>query len=177
MRYCVVDTEIGSFGLCWSREGLRRVLLPDVSRDAVVARLLRVADPAEPAQLPKHLTEAIVAYGAGEAVDFTETVLDFAGVPEFNRRVYAHVRRIGWGETTTYGEVAVQLGDPRLARAVGQAMAKNPVPLIVPCHRVLASGGRAGGFSAPGGTASKLRMLALEGVRLLEPPTQLAFAF
>jgi methylated-DNA-[protein]-cysteine S-methyltransferase len=121
--------------------------------------------------------DALEAYGAGRAVDFSVTAVDFDGTPEFHRTVYADVRAVGWGATTTYGEVAVRLGDLRFSRAVGQAMARNPVPLIVPCHRVLASGNRTGGFSAPGGTDAKLRMLALEGVRLPSPPTQLAFAF
>ncbi len=177
MRYCLVDTEIGCFGLAWSREGLRRVLLPDENRAATVARLVRIADPATPPQLPRFLMDLIEAYGRGEEVDFSHISLDLAAAPEFNRQVYTDIVKLGWGETTTYGEIAVRLGDVRLARAVGQALGRNPVPLIVPCHRVLASGGKTGGFSAPGGAKSKLRMLALEGVRLVEPPTQLAFAF
>lgn len=85
------------------------------------------------------------------------------------------MRRIPWGETTTYGAVALALGAGPEARDVGQAMARNPLPLLVPCHRVLAAGGRPGGFSAPGGTEAKLRMLALEGIDLA--PAQGAFAF
>ena len=84
------------------------------------------------------------------------------------------VRGLGWGETTTYGAVARALGaGPEGAREVGQAMGRNPLPLIVPCHRVLAAGGRPGGFSAPGGTEAKLRMLAIEGIDLM--PRQAAF--
>ena len=83
-------------------------------------------------------------------------------VPKFNRRCYDDIRALGWGETTTYGAIARRLGDVALSRAVGAAMGANPIPLIVPCHRVLASDGRSGGFSAPGGVEAKLRMLALE---------------
>jgi methylated-DNA-[protein]-cysteine S-methyltransferase len=81
-------------------------------------------------------------------------------------RIYEEVRRLGWGQTTTYGSIAKALGEgPEVAREVGQAMARNPVPLIIPCHRVLATGGKIGGFSAPGGSEAKARMLALEGVQ------------
>jgi methylated-DNA-[protein]-cysteine S-methyltransferase len=177
MRYCLVDTEIGCFGLAWSPEGLRRVLLPDDNRASTVARLVRIADPASPPQLPRFLMDLIEAYGRGEEVDFSHIALDLSGIAEFNRGVYADIVKLGWGRTTTYGEIAQRLGDLKLSRAVGQALGRNPVPLVVPCHRVLASGGKTGGFSAPGGAKSKLRMLALEGVRLVEPATQLAFAF
>ena len=104
-------------------------------------------------------------------VDFTAVRLDLGVQEPFFARVYDAVRRLGWGETTTYGAVAQALGaGPETARDVGQAMARNPVPLIVPCHRVLAAGGKVGGFSAPGGASAKRRMLALEGVRLDAPP-------
>ena len=82
-----------------------------------------------------------------------------------------------YGRTTSYGALARQLGDVTLSRAVGQAMGANPIPLIIPCHRVLASNGRPGGFSAPGGALSKLRMLALEGVSVGAPAGQLGFGF
>ena len=177
MRYCLVDTDFGSFGLAWSPKGLRRVLLPEHDRSAMVARLIRFADPAKVPQLPRFVMDLVEAYGRGEAVDLSGTQLDLDGVPDFSRQVYLDILKVGWGWTTTYGEIATRLGDVRLSRAVGQALGKNPLPLVVPCHRVLASGGRMGGFSAPGGTTTKLRMLALEGVAVVEPPTQLAFAF
>jgi methylated-DNA-[protein]-cysteine S-methyltransferase len=92
---------------------------------------------------------------------------------------YQTARQVGWGRTTTYGALAKELGaGPEAARDVGQAMARNPVALIIPCHRVLAAGGKIGGFSAPGGSGAKIRMLALEGVRAEPPrPTQRSFAF
>jgi methylated-DNA-[protein]-cysteine S-methyltransferase len=177
MRFCLVDTEIGPFGLAWSQEGLARVLLPEHERGPMLARLLRIADPATTAQLPRFLMDLIEGYGRGQRADFSHIQLDYGRAPEINRQVYADILKVGWGETTTYGEIAMRLGDPRLARAVGQALGRNPLPLIVPCHRVLAAGGRMGGFSAPGGAATKRKMLALEGVVLAEPATQLAFTF
>jgi methylated-DNA-[protein]-cysteine S-methyltransferase len=106
-------------------------------------------------------------YFEGEATDFSGVELDLGEQEDFLQQVYAAARRVGWGQTTTYGALAKELGaGPEAARDVGQAMARNPVPLIIPCHRVLATGGRIGGFSAPGGAATKLRMLELEGVEL-----------
>ena len=112
--------------------------------------------------------DGIVALLEGQSRDLTDVPLDFAGsVPEFHRRVYDVTRTIKPGTTLSYGEIAERIGEPDAARAVGQALGRNPTPIIVPCHRVLAADGRTGGFSAPGGTATKLRMLAIEGARLL----------
>ncbi len=115
--------------------------------------------------------ESIQALLRGEPADLSSVVLDWRGVPEFHRRVYELALAIPPGRTLTYGEVAQQLGEPGAARAVGQALGKNPYAPIVPCHRVLAAGGRAGGFSAPGGTLTKLRMLEIEGARVGDQPS------
>jgi methylated-DNA-[protein]-cysteine S-methyltransferase len=110
---------------------------------------------------------AVQRYFEGNETDFAQIELDLDGQDEFFRRVYAAARRIKWGQTTTYGTLAGELGGgPETARDVGQAMARNPIPLIIPCHRVLAAGGKIGGFSAPGGAAAKMRMLGLEGVEV-----------
>jgi methylated-DNA-[protein]-cysteine S-methyltransferase len=101
----------------------------------------------------------------GEARDLSAIALDMDGLPSFQRRVYEAARAIPPGETLSYGEVAARLGAPGSARAVGQALGRNPFAIVVPCHRVLAAGGKAGGFSANGGVATKLRLLALEGAR------------
>ena len=91
--------------------------------------------------------------------------LDLEGRNAFSRTIYDLLRTVGWGQTTTYGELARRAGRrPEAARAVGQAMGSNRIPVIIPCHRVLASGQKIGGFSAPGGTLTKERLLALEGV-------------
>jgi len=107
--------------------------------------------------------DGIVALLEGEdAGDLSEIELDLRAVPAFNAAVYRVARTIPPGETLTYGEIAARLDDPGAARAVGQALGANPIPIIVPCHRVLAAGGRAGGFSAPGGVMTKLKLLEIE---------------
>jgi methylated-DNA-[protein]-cysteine S-methyltransferase len=117
-------------------------------------------------------------YGAGEPVDFSGVPVDLDGVDPFRRAIYDTARGLRFGETTTYGGLAEAAGHPSKARETGEALGRNPVPLIVPCHRIHAAGGRIGGFSAPGGSATKERLLALEGVRLgPPPPAQQAFAF
>jgi methylated-DNA-[protein]-cysteine S-methyltransferase len=118
-------------------------------------------------------------FGLSEETDFSGFKLDLGEQDPFLERIYAAARRVGWGRTTTYGTLAKELGaGPEAARDVGQAMARNPVALIIPCHRVLAAGGKVGGFSAPGGAAAKIRMLELEGVHLEPPPpAQRSFAF
>src|SRR5262249_29010365 len=125
---------------------------------------------AEPGEPPPEVVAAVAAakrYFAGERMDFSGFKLDLDGQDAFFQKIYVAARRVGWGHTTTYRTLANQLGArPEVARDVGQAMASNPVPLIIPCHRVLAAGGKIGGFSAPGGAAAKLRMLELEGVRV-----------
>jgi methylated-DNA-[protein]-cysteine S-methyltransferase len=125
----------------------------------------RATEEQNPPPEVRTLVAALVRYFSGEPVEFDGIEIEPAGDP-FARRVYEAARRIGWGRTVTYGELAKQIGEAEAAREVGQALARNQLPLIVPCHRVLAAGGRIGGFSAPGGVATKARMLELEGVRV-----------
>ena len=118
---------------------------------------------------PAPVREAIALlerYFAGERIDFARVALDLVAVGSFHRAIYDVARSLGWGQTATYGELARQVGSPGAARAVGQAMGHNPVPVIIPCHRVLAAGRKIGGFSALGGALTKERLLALEGVHL-----------
>jgi methylated-DNA-[protein]-cysteine S-methyltransferase len=107
--------------------------------------------------------DGIVALLRGEASDLSAVALDMNAVPAFHRRVYDAARGVAPGSTVTYGEIAARLGEPGAARAVGQALGRNPFAIIVPCHRVLAAGGKVGGFSANGGVATKLRLLSIEG--------------
>jgi methylated-DNA-[protein]-cysteine S-methyltransferase len=108
--------------------------------------------------------DAIVSLLRGQAVDLSTVALDMDRVPLFSQRVYEVARTISPGATLSYGDIAGRLGNPGAARAVGRALGRNPFPIIVPCHRVLAARGRVGGFSATGGTATKLRLLSIEGV-------------
>lgn len=172
--YAVFETAAGFCAIGWSAAGIARFQLPD--RDAASAeRYLLRRLPAARRDAPPPAIAAVIAaaqrYFAGETVDFSDVAVDLAGQDDFFRRIYAATRAVGYGKTTTYGSLAKELGaGPEGARDVGQAMAKNPVPLIIPCHRVLAAGGKVGGFSAPGGADSKVKMLALEGVDLSPPP-------
>ena len=176
MQFCLVETSIGTFGLGWTEAGVSRVALPGASA-ADAARLLQKngGELAEPWGRVAEVEEQIVAYTEGEREAFADVALDLSGVPEFNLKCYADIRTLGWGETTTYGAIARRLGDVALSRAVGAAMGANPIPLIIPCHRVLAAAGRTGGFSAPGGVTAKMRMLALE--RATTPDGQYGFGF
>jgi methylated-DNA-[protein]-cysteine S-methyltransferase len=167
--YCLFDTALGPCGIAWSERGVVRLQLPDADRAATEKGLRRQARLASP---PAWASQAIVAlrrYLAGEQVDFRSVTLDLADVGEFRLAVYEAARAVGWSETTSYGELARRIGFPWGARAVGQALARNPIPIIVPCHRILTHDHRVGGFSAYGGTLTKQRLLALEGVRVGTP--------
>jgi methylated-DNA-[protein]-cysteine S-methyltransferase len=169
MRYCLIEIEIGPIGLAWSPEGLARLQLPEKTRDATERRLLKRCADAAPAAVdasPPGLVDQLARYAAGERVTFAHVPLDLGGIDDFGRSIYRAARAVAWGETTTYGALAKEIGTPDAARAVGGAMGRNPIPIIIPCHRVLASGGKSGGFSAFGGVLTKERLLALEGVYL-----------
>lgn len=132
-------------------------------------------------QPPEHIASTVTRiehYTQGHAIDFSDVALDLDGVTPLYLQIYSATRQVGWGEITTYGALAAKAGLDGKAWEVGQAMGRNPVTLIIPCHRVLAVGNRIGGFSAPGGTRTKLQMLDLEGVALTDPaPAQQSFAF
>jgi methylated-DNA-[protein]-cysteine S-methyltransferase len=172
-QYHVFETAGGYCGIAWNKVGIVRFQLPTRSADATARNLLRHVPDAERAAPTPDVSEAIAAakrYFNGERIDFSTVRLDLDEQDDFFKRIYAALRRVGWGHTTTYGTLAKELGaGPEAARDVGKAMAKNPVPLIIPCHRVLAAGGKVGGFSAPGGATAKVRMLELEGLHLKPP--------
>jgi len=178
METTTFETALGIFGIGWTDAGVARLQLPGLDAEALALRINRDgAQPGEPTRKIAAVIDRIEDYAAGEATDFANVELDLGGLPEFHRRAYALLLQVGWGETTTYGALARQLGDVTLSRAVGAAMGGNPIPLLIPCHRVLASDGKSGGFSAPGGAESKLRMLKLEGVSVGTPAGQMTFGF
>lgn len=171
--FTLFDTAIGRCAIAWSERGIVGVLLPERDDAATRERLLRRYPGAREAAPPEEVAraiEGIVALIAGEHRDLSEIAVDLTGVPEFNRRVYGVARTIKPGATLTYGAIAAQLGEPD-ARRVGEVMGQNPCPIIVPCHRVVAAGGKTGGFSAPGGAATKRRLLAIEGAQTEVEPT------
>ncbi|SOC84689.1 methylated-DNA-[protein]-cysteine S-methyltransferase [Ensifer adhaerens] len=167
-EYMLFETALGVCGIAWSEAGLTRVQLPDRDAAATAARLAKSARRAG-GGVPVHAGDAaelLAVYAAGKAVDFSGVPLDFADIAAFEATVYHTLRKVRRGETVTYGELAVRAGSPGAAQAVGTAMARNPWPVVVPCHRVLAAGNKPGGFSAPGGLITKAKLLAMEGVYL-----------
>ena len=166
--FALFETAIGTCGIVWGARGIAGVQLPETDAGATRRRVNRRFPVAREGRPPPHVQRAvdgIVALLAGEKRDLTDIVVDDSGLPEFNRRVYANVRKIPPGSTMTYGDIAERLGDKSLSRDVGQAMGENPTPVIMPCHRVLAAGGKTGGFSASGGVVTKLRLLTIEGAQ------------
>ncbi len=161
MRYALFDTALGTCAIAWGAGGVTGVQLPEGDAEATRARLLR-HHPDAVEDAPPPAADAIRALLDGEAVDLGSVELDTTRVPAFARRVYEVARTIAPGETLTYGEIAERVGARGEARAVGQALGRNPYPLVVPCHRVVAANGRTGGFSAHGGVATKLRLLEIE---------------
>ena len=163
--HALFKTALGVAAIAWTGQGISHVWLPEANADRLRSRLTaRYGPPAR--ERPSDVTlaiDGIVALLGGERRDLRAVPLDTSGVPAFHVQVYEVARRIPPGETLTNGQVADALGDPGAARAVGQALGRNPFPIIVPCHRVLAANGRLGGFSAPGGVATKQRLLAIEG--------------
>jgi methylated-DNA-[protein]-cysteine S-methyltransferase len=162
-------TAIGDCGIAWGDAGLRGVQLPETEPAQTRARLARRfagAVEQEPPAAARRAAQAVAALLAGEPLDLLDIELDMTGIVPFHRRVYALARHILPGRTATYGELAQRLGDPGAARAVGQALGRNPFAIVVPCHRVLAAGAALGGFSARGGLTTKLKLLAIEGARL-----------
>jgi methylated-DNA-[protein]-cysteine S-methyltransferase len=176
-RRASFDTALGRCRVAWSPSGLTGVRLPEEGVDASAAASSQAPDPGACAldAAPAFVRDAVArmqALLAGAPVPLDDLPLDLSGIEPFARAVYAETQRLGPGQTCTYGELAArigQAGDPGAARAVGQALGRNPWPLVVPCHRVLAAGGRLGGFSAPGGAATKQRLLVIEaGMRRRE---------
>jgi len=166
--FALFDTPIGRCAIAWRGNAVVGVALPESSADRLRARAesrfadLSEASPPEPAA---RAIERIRSLLSGAGTDLTDIEIGLDGVPAFDRDVYEAARRIPCGEVRSYGDLAREIGTPNAAQAVGTALGRNPVPIIVPCHRVLGSGGRSGGFSAPGGVATKFRILKIEGAR------------
>ena len=164
-HYHVFETKLGFAGIAWNEDGI--VALPPADPDRAAAKSLRQgASLRSRRRTSSAVIDQAKRYFAGEQIDFDADRARSRRGRSFRRSIYDALRKVGFGETVTYGELAKRAGAsrPQAAQDVGVAMARNPVPLIIPCHRVLAAGGKLGGFSAPGRTEAKERMLALEGV-------------
>jgi len=172
-EYTLFETAVGTCGIAWQVAGngsaaplVTAFQLPEATARLVAARTRSGSPPVKARVVVPGiaaLINRVQRHFGGEPQDFRDVVVELAGVGDFARAVYKAARRIPAGKTLTYGELARAIGRPGAARAVGQALARNPIPLIIPCHRVLAAGNRPGGFSAPGGLATKAKMLGLEG--------------
>jgi methylated-DNA-[protein]-cysteine S-methyltransferase len=168
-EFALFDTLIGRCAIAWGPQGICLLQLPEAREAATRARVLERVPGAREAAPTALIQEAMLAIGgllSGVPVELERLPLDMSAVPPFHRLVYAEARSIPPGQKLTYGELAQRLVSPGSARAVGQALGRNPFAIVVPCHRVFAAGGKVGGFSASGGTTTKLRLLALESPRL-----------
>ena len=160
------ETAIGRCGVAWNARGIIAVQLPQQSVSQTRKRIMQRYGDIDEASPPDDVQRAIDAISellTGDARDLTDVALDLDGVPDFNRSVYDIARTIPPGKTLTYGDIAKKLGGLDLSRDVGQALGRNPCPIVVPCHRVLAAGDKPGGFSANGGVVTKLKLLEIEG--------------
>lgn len=170
--YALFDTAIGRCGLSWGPRGVVGVQLPEKTEGMTRARIMRHYPHADEIAPPKAIARGIAdiqALLAGEKKTLRAITLDLSRVPAFNARVYETARAIAPGTTRTYGDIARATGDASSARAVGQALARNPFAIVVPCHRVVGADFKLVGFSATGGIATKLRLLQIEGWRAAEP--------
>jgi O-6-methylguanine DNA methyltransferase len=176
LAYCIFETPLGSCGIAW-REGSDSAAPPPVvffqfpesTRQATEARIAKATGATRPSAPPEAITQLIGRvrkYLHGEPQDFRDVQVDLSAVSPFVRTICEAAREIPAGQTVTYAALATVLGGPSLARAVGRALGSNPIPLIIPCHRVVAAHGKRGGFSAFGGSATKARLLALEGAEV-----------
>jgi methylated-DNA-[protein]-cysteine S-methyltransferase len=170
--YCLFETPLGSCAIAWSEgenssAAVTFLQLPEATTKRTEARIARHAGTCAASAPPRQIAAVIQRVSRhlqGDVQDFRDVAVDLDGAGPFARQVYEAARLIPAGQTTTYGELARAVSRPAAARAVGQALGRNPVALIIPCHRVLAAGGRPGGFSAHGGLTTKARLLALEGI-------------
>jgi methylated-DNA-[protein]-cysteine S-methyltransferase len=170
IAFALFDAPIGTCSLVWKDDAIVGLRLPEASPAATRSRIARRWPGAEE-QAPPPTMQAVInrvlQLLAGDKVDLSDVALDFGEAPDFHKRAYAIARTIPAGQTMTYGEIARRLGEPQESREVGQAMGRNPIAILMPCHRVLGADGKMGGFSANGGVATKRRILEIEGAAAL----------
>ncbi len=173
-HFALFDTAIGACGIAWGARGINGVQLPmgneEKTRNRIRQRYGEIGE-VEPTPEVRNAIVRMTRLLAGEPEDLADVKLDLDEVPAFNREVYEIARTIPPGKTMTYGDIAKRLGGVELSRDVGQALGRNPCPIVVPCHRVLAAGNKPGGFSANGGVVTKLKMLAIEGAIVNHTPS------
>jgi len=162
-NFSIFPTKIGWMGLVGQRNRVERLVFGHSSAEGVWDRLIsEMGVVFQESDWSPELRDRLEAYAEGEFVDFSEIPVDLSHLTDFQHRVVSALRKVPYGQTVSYAELAGRAGSPKAARAVGTVMAKNRVPLIIPCHRVVGSGGHLGGFSAPRGVSLKQELLALE---------------
>ena len=172
--FTIFATAIGDCAIAWNDVGLTGVWLPDASAARLRARIVRRRPDlveARPQGMIEQAIGAITALLCGERSDLTRIPIDDATLDAFDACVYGAARTIPPGRVITYAALAERVGPTATAREVGQSLGRNPFPIVVPCHRVVAADGQLGGFSAPGGTTTKRRLLTIEDARLVRRPT------
>lgn len=172
MPHTLFPTAFGTCGVAWNERGLTGFQLPeadveDTERHLAKKAHSKAADEPRPEWL-RRLIERVQAHLEGKLQDFADAPIDWSRVSDFQQAVYLHALAIKPGYKKSYGEIAKAMGlGNEAARAVGVALATNPWPLVVPCHRVVSASDKMTGFSAPGGVRTKTRLLALEGAELI----------
>jgi O-6-methylguanine DNA methyltransferase len=174
--YCLFETPLGACGIAWKEQEIPHLLpvvtffqLPEATRSLADTRIARSSGGRKTSVPPPHIAgiiKKVQKHLHGNVQDFRDIVVDLDAAGPFARQVYEAVRKIPAGRTTSYGELAKDMNRPTASRAVGQALGRNPIPLIIPCHRVLARGKNPGGFSAHGGVETKAKMLEIEGAMI-----------
>jgi methylated-DNA-[protein]-cysteine S-methyltransferase len=164
-RWAIFDTKLGPAAVRWGPTGVCGALLPGEGGAEEATWRWPLARPAVPPRSVRDLCRRVAAHAAGASDAFADVPLDLGPVSGFDRAVYVAARDVAPGEVVTYGELARRIGRPGAARAVGGALGRNPIPLFVPCHRIVGASG-IGGFSSTGGLVTKRRLLAVEGVRI-----------
>lgn len=160
----LVETAAGKVGVVWAERRLERLYLPEEDEGEIVASLTAWSGSAPFVDTQSHLSRQLRAYYEGKKVNLSLIPVNLDWATPFARSVYEALRTVPWGQTVSYGELAKMIGQPGVARGVGSALGANRIPLVIPCHRVVASDGRLTGFSAAGGIDTKRRMLILEGI-------------
>jgi len=173
IKYTIFEIKWGYFGLAGTEYGLLRTCLPGSEPEKIKSQLLKDSSLLKRPSTIRYdktfsetIQKGITAYFEGARVNFSNIPVVLDGLSQFSRSVLTACRDISFGQTLSYARLAQKSGRPTAARAVGNALAKNPLPLIIPCHRVIYSDGKIGGFSAPGGTSIKKRLLKLECLAL-----------
>jgi methylated-DNA-[protein]-cysteine S-methyltransferase len=162
MYYSSFLTGYGQGGVYATAKGVVKVDIPDLSRSE--AGQGEAPPEFEPSELTARAARLLERYFSGERIDFSDLPVDLGGMTPFRQKILHVIRSCAYGKVCSYGQVAQMSGSATAARAVGGALAANPVPVIIPCHRVVAADGRLTGYSAPGGEITKMALLKMEGV-------------